>query len=149
MRADRAGEPTKSENITVTWRRSARSSGDTLGVADTVATSAEGALPPASLRRAAIASRSLLSVGVGMTPTQRGNPIIGSLNFTADNALKVGAAWKSLLTANKARLISTRHRSGPHPHLRPPRARTSQTCGDPWRLPCSPAPRELLPPSSA
>ena len=28
MRADRAVEPTKSENITVTWRRSARSSGE-------------------------------------------------------------------------------------------------------------------------
>ena len=30
MRADRAVEPTKSENITVTWRRSARSSGETV-----------------------------------------------------------------------------------------------------------------------
>ena len=33
MRADRAVEPTKSENITVTWRRSARSSGCALGAA--------------------------------------------------------------------------------------------------------------------
>jgi len=31
MRADRAVEPTKSENITVTWRRSARSSEEVLG----------------------------------------------------------------------------------------------------------------------
>jgi hypothetical protein len=31
MRADSAVEPTKSENITVTWRRSARSSGCALG----------------------------------------------------------------------------------------------------------------------
>ena len=44
MRADSAVEPTKSENITVTWRRSARSSGDTLGALDVVAMSAEGAL---------------------------------------------------------------------------------------------------------
>ena len=31
MRAESAVEPTRSENITVTWRRSARSSGDALG----------------------------------------------------------------------------------------------------------------------
>jgi hypothetical protein len=37
MRADSAVEPTKSENITVTWRRSARSSGRVLGVFDVVA----------------------------------------------------------------------------------------------------------------
>jgi hypothetical protein len=36
MRADSAVEPTKSENITVTWRRSARSSGCGLGVLDVV-----------------------------------------------------------------------------------------------------------------
>ena len=57
MRADSAVEPTKSENITVTWRRSARSSGGELGGL-VVAASAE-ALPLASVRRAAIASRSL------------------------------------------------------------------------------------------
>jgi hypothetical protein len=34
MRADRAVELTKSENITVTWRRSARSSGGAFGVLD-------------------------------------------------------------------------------------------------------------------
>ena len=45
MRADSAVEPTKSENITVTWRRSARSSGGALGVLDAVAASTEGALP--------------------------------------------------------------------------------------------------------
>ena len=46
MRADSAVEPTKSENITVTWRRSARSSGETLGALGAVATSVEGALCP-------------------------------------------------------------------------------------------------------
>ena len=45
MRAERAVEPTKSENITVTWRRSARSSGGALGALDVVAASTEGALP--------------------------------------------------------------------------------------------------------
>ena len=59
MRADRAVEPTKSENITVTWRRSARSSGDALGAADVVAASADGGLSVVSARRAAIASRSI------------------------------------------------------------------------------------------
>ena len=39
MRADRAVEPIKSENITVTWRRSARSSGRALGVLDVLAAS--------------------------------------------------------------------------------------------------------------
>jgi hypothetical protein len=41
MRADSAVEPTKSENITVTWRRSARSSGRVLGVFDVVAGSTD------------------------------------------------------------------------------------------------------------
>ena len=44
MRADRAVEPTKSENITVTWRRSARSSGGALGALDVVAASTEARL---------------------------------------------------------------------------------------------------------
>jgi hypothetical protein len=39
MRAERAVDPTRSENITVTWRRSARSSGCALGALDVVATS--------------------------------------------------------------------------------------------------------------
>ncbi len=53
MRADSAVEPTKSENITVIWRRSARSAGETLGAVDVVAASAEGTLPPLSARTAA------------------------------------------------------------------------------------------------
>ena len=59
MRADRAVEPTKSENITVTWRRSARSSGETLGALGAIAGSAEGPFTSASVRRAATESRSL------------------------------------------------------------------------------------------
>ena len=62
MRAESAVEPTKSENITVTWRRSARSSGGALGALDVVAASTEGALPLASLRRAAMASSSFTAV---------------------------------------------------------------------------------------
>ena len=62
MRAESAVEPTKSENITVTWRRSARSSGGALGALDVVAASTEGALPLASLRRAAMASSSFTPV---------------------------------------------------------------------------------------
>jgi hypothetical protein len=58
MRAERAVEPTKSENMTVTWRRSARSSGETLGVLSAGAASAVGAFALASLRRAAMASSS-------------------------------------------------------------------------------------------
>ena len=44
MCTDSAVEPTKSENITVTWRRSARSSGEALVALGAVATSAKGAL---------------------------------------------------------------------------------------------------------
>ena len=69
MRAESAVEPTKSENITVTWRRSARSSGEALGALDVVATSAEGALPLASARRAAIASSSLRRCPSAATPS--------------------------------------------------------------------------------
>ncbi len=69
MRADSAVEPTKSENITVTWRRSARSSGEALGVAGVVAASAEGALAPASLRRAAMASSSFSRCPTAATPS--------------------------------------------------------------------------------
>ena len=47
MRAESAVEPTRSENITVTWRRSARSWGGTPGALDVVAASAEGASPAA------------------------------------------------------------------------------------------------------
>ena len=46
MRAESAVEPTKSENITVTWRRSARSSGCALGVLDVVRGCGPLALPP-------------------------------------------------------------------------------------------------------
>jgi hypothetical protein len=58
MRAESAVEPTKSENITVTWRRSARSSGTLAGLA-VVAASPEGAVPLALGRSAAMASSSL------------------------------------------------------------------------------------------
>jgi hypothetical protein len=58
MRADRAVEPTKSENMTVTWRRSARSSGGAFGALDAVVASTDGVLPLASPRSAAMASSS-------------------------------------------------------------------------------------------
>ena len=69
MRADNAVEPTKSENITVTWRRSARSLGGTLGAVDVVATSAEDDLARASVRRAAMASNNLRRCPSAATPS--------------------------------------------------------------------------------
>ena len=45
MRVDSAVEPTKSKNITVTWRRSARSSGETVGTLDVVAATAPSGQP--------------------------------------------------------------------------------------------------------
>ena len=69
MRADRAVEPTKSENITVTWRRSARSSGETLGVLGVGAAPAEGAGALASVRSAAMASRSFRRCPSAVTPS--------------------------------------------------------------------------------
>ena len=69
MRAESAVEPTKSENITVTWRRSARSSGCALGALDVVAASTDGVLPLASARRAAMASSSLRRCPSAVTPS--------------------------------------------------------------------------------
>jgi hypothetical protein len=69
MRAERAVEPTKSENITVTWRRSARSSGCALGVLDVVAGSTEGALPRVSVPRAAMASSRIRRCPSAATPS--------------------------------------------------------------------------------
>jgi hypothetical protein len=54
-----ATAPTRSENITVTWRRSARSSGGVLAAAGPVSGPLEGPGALASLRGAAIASSSL------------------------------------------------------------------------------------------
>ena len=53
----------------MTWRRSARSSGDSLRALGAVATSAEGALMPVSVRRAAMASRSLRRCPTAVTPS--------------------------------------------------------------------------------
>jgi cold shock protein len=69
MRAESAVEPTRSENITVTWRRSARSSGRALGALDVVAGSTKGDLSLASLRRAAIASSSFTLCPIDATPS--------------------------------------------------------------------------------
>ena len=69
MRADSAVEPTRSENSTVTWRRSARSSGEALGALDVVDASTEGVLPLPSLRRAAIASSSFTRCPSDATPS--------------------------------------------------------------------------------
>src|SRR5580704_11120107 len=92
MRAERAVEPTKSENITVTWRRSARASGAALGALDAVATSAEAALPLASARRAAIASRSLRRCPNAATPSSfrssavRPGRTVSSISFSRNAA---------------------------------------------------------------
>ena len=59
MRAESAVEPTRSENITVTWRRSARSSGCGVRTACPLSASADGGLPSVLARKAAMASRSL------------------------------------------------------------------------------------------
>ena len=68
MRAERAVEPTRSANITVTWRRSARSSGEALGL-DVIVTSTGGVLPLPSLRRAAMASSSFTRCPNDATPS--------------------------------------------------------------------------------
>ena len=92
MRAESAVEPTKSENITVTWRRSARSSGEVLGGLGVVATSAEGALPLASVRRAAIASSSLRRCPSAATPSSfrssavRPGRTVSSISFSRNAA---------------------------------------------------------------
>ena len=69
MRAESAVEPTKSENITVTWRRSARSSGGVFGALDVVVASPDGVLPLASLGSAAMASSSFTRCPSDVTPS--------------------------------------------------------------------------------
>ena len=92
MRADSAVEPTKSENITVTWRRSARSSGCALGALDVVAASTEGVLPLASLRRAAMASSSFTRCPSDVTPSSfrssavRFGRTVSSISFSRNAA---------------------------------------------------------------
>ena len=67
MRADMAVEPTKSENITVTWRRSAVSCGRGLA-GMTAATATSGSLFSMSLR-SAMARSSLRRCPSDATPT--------------------------------------------------------------------------------
>src|SRR5262249_34877432 len=92
MRADRAVEPTRSENITVTWRRSARSSGCVLGALDVVAASMERVLPRASLRRAAMASSSFTRWPKDATPSSlrssavRFGRTVSSMSFSRKTA---------------------------------------------------------------
>src|SRR5262249_52660070 len=64
-----AVEPTRSESITVTWRRSARASGGALGALDVLDASTEDALLLASLRRAAMASSSFTRCPIEATPS--------------------------------------------------------------------------------
>ena len=71
MRPDRAVEPTKSENITVTWRRSARSSGGALGAPDVIAVSTEDALPVASATQS---SDGFQQLHTGALPKRRQAP---------------------------------------------------------------------------
>ena len=92
MRADSAVEPTKSENITVTWRRSARSSGCAFGEVDVVAASTVGALPLASLRSAAMASSSFTRCPIEATPSSfrvscvRPGRTVSSISFSRNAA---------------------------------------------------------------
>src|SRR5215831_13157313 len=67
-RADSAVDPTKSENITVTWRRSARSSGGTPRALEVLTRSVEGAFSVVLERSAAMASRRMRRWPTGPTP---------------------------------------------------------------------------------
>jgi hypothetical protein len=111
MRAERAVEPTRSENITVTWRRSARSSRGALGAVDAVATSSEGALPLAEVLRAAMVSSSLRRCPSAATPS----------SFRS-SAVRPGRTVSSISFSRKAASYF-------------PRPRLTQSCGeDPGRM---------------
>ena len=110
MRAERAVEPTRSENITVTWRRSARSSGAL--ALDVVAASTEGVLPLASLRRAAIASSSFSRCPTAVTPSSlsvscvRLGRTVSSISFSRNAA--------SYFPRPRLRSQTTMSMTGPH-----------------------------------
>ena len=69
MRADSAVEPTRSENITVTWRRSARSSGCALGALDVVAASTEWRLTARVVTQSSDGIEQLEPVPDAVTPS--------------------------------------------------------------------------------
>jgi len=79
-------------NGSIQSERSARSSGEALGALDVVVTSAEGALPLASARRAAIASSSLRRCPRAVTPSSlrssavRPGRTVSSISFSRNAA---------------------------------------------------------------
>src|ERR1700722_9566843 len=99
MRADSAVEPTRSENITVTWRRSARSSGGALGALDVVAASTEGVLPCASARSAAMASSRIRRSPSAVTPSS-----------LRSSAVRLGRTRSFILLSRNAASYSSRPR---------------------------------------
>jgi len=103
MRAESAVEPTKSENITVTCRRSARSSGAALGALDAVA-STDCVLLLASLRRAAMASSSFTRCPNDATPS--------SFRFSANSNSNAGVLRYQHTEAEAARVKAMAEKGG-------------------------------------
>src|SRR6516164_5614072 len=90
MRADSAVEPTRSENITVTWRRSAASLGATATVAGA------GAAVFASERRSAIASRNTRRSPTVETPNSfRSSAVRRGRTFSVIELLRKVASYFS------------------------------------------------------
>src|ERR1700730_8231269 len=109
IRAESAVEPTRSENITVTWRRAARSSGVALGGEDTA--SPEGSFA----RKAVMASRSLRRCPTIPTPKSfrssavRLGRTVSSISFSRNAASYLS---RPRLRSQPLRSITAPHASG-------------------------------------
>jgi hypothetical protein len=93
MRADRIVEPTNSENITVTCRRSARLA------AETLLTSTGDSTALVSLEKAAIASSSLRRCPIAVTPSSFRSSVV-----------RCGRTVSSISFSRKAASYFARHR---------------------------------------
>src|ERR1700731_3292776 len=118
MRADRVVEPTNSENITVTCRRSARLA------AETLLTSAGDATALVSLGRTAIASSSLRRCPSAVTPSSlrssavRFGRTVSSISFSRNAASycprpRLRSQTTTSMMAPELRLAAYHRRSGP------------------------------------
>ena len=102
MRAESAVEPTKSENITVTWRRSAA-----VSLADSIVEGASGSpFAVASVRRAVIASNSARRCPTMLTP----------ISFRS-SAVKFGRTFSLISFSRNAPSYLSRPRVRSHPPM--------------------------------
>ena len=140
MRADSAVEPTKSENITVTWRRSARSSGEVLGAVEGATASFAVALAPRSARRAAMASSRMRRCPRAAIPSSfRSSAVRLGRDLSSILLSRNAASYSSIprLRSQSPRSMTAPPRSTSSPHHRPGKTRCPGGAPSVLRMCCS------------